>query len=195
MILTNVDVVLVKHFFKPVEAGYYSAAALIGKAVLFLPGAIAMVMFPKSSELYAQNRDSFPVLKKSLFYVCLIAGAAAIICLLFPSVIIWLFLGTKYTASAPLVGRFAIAMTLFGLTNILFLYGLSIHKFGFLYLLGIFTMAQIIAIILFHSNLSQVIWIVLLNGLLLFMVNLLLYNPRWSTPKAGQKSAHTTQIH
>jgi len=35
MILTNIDVVLVKHFFKPLEAGYYSVAQMVGKIILF----------------------------------------------------------------------------------------------------------------------------------------------------------------
>nr|MQY69337.1 oligosaccharide flippase family protein [Bacillota bacterium] len=68
-ILTNVDVILVKHFFSPLEAGNYSAAALVGRIILFLPMAIVVVMFPKASELYAQKRDSSPILKKSLLYV------------------------------------------------------------------------------------------------------------------------------
>ncbi|MCK4827280.1 oligosaccharide flippase family protein, partial [bacterium] len=33
MILTNVDAVLVKHFFSPLEAGNYSAAAMVGRII------------------------------------------------------------------------------------------------------------------------------------------------------------------
>lgn len=35
MVLTNIDLILVKHFFKPIEAGYYSIAQMVGKIILF----------------------------------------------------------------------------------------------------------------------------------------------------------------
>lgn len=66
MILTNIDVVLVKHFFKPLEAGYYSIAQMVGKIILFLPIAITLVMFPKTSKLHAQAKATSHLLKKSL---------------------------------------------------------------------------------------------------------------------------------
>ncbi|MCK4649394.1 oligosaccharide flippase family protein, partial [bacterium] len=149
MILTNVDAVLVKHFFSPLEAGNYSAAALVGRIILFFPVAIVIVMFPKASELYAQKKDSLILLKKSLIYVGLLGGGATLIFFLFPRLPLWLLSGNRFQASTPLVGKFALAMTLFGLVNILFFYQLSIHRFRFLYLAGIFTLLQIIAITLF----------------------------------------------
>ena len=174
MILTNVDAVLVKHFFSPHEAGNYSAAALVGRIILFLPMAIVIVMFPKASELYAQKKDSFFILKKSLIYVGLLAGGATLIFFLFPRFPLWLLYGNRFQASTPLVGKFALAMTFFGLVNILFFYQLSIHRFGFLYLAGAFTLLQIIAITLFHNALSQVVWILVINGVILFLLNLFL---------------------
>jgi len=179
MILTNVDAVLVKHFFTPLEAGNYSAAALVGRIILFLPMAVVIVMFPKASELYAQKRDSSLILKKSLFYVGLLAGGTTLICLVFPHFPLWLLWGNRFQASTPLVGKFALAMTFLGLVNILFFYQLSIHRFRFLYLACVFTLLQIIAISLFHSTLSQVVWILVANGALLFVINqFLVWMPR-----------------
>ena len=171
VMLTNVDAVLVKHFFHPTEAGNYSAAALVGRIILFLPMAIAVVMFPKTSELYAQNKDSSLILKKSLLYAGLLAGGTALVCLLFPRLPLLLLWGNRFQVSTPLVGKFAVAMTFFSLVNILFFYQLSIHRFRFLYFACVFTLLQIIAISLFHKTLSQVVWILVANGILLFIVN------------------------
>lgn len=178
MILTNVDAILVKHFFSPLEAGNYSAAALVGRIILFLPMAIIIVMFPKVSELYAQKKDSSIILKKSLLFVGLLSGGATLICLLFPRFPLWLLWGDRFQTSTLLVGKFALAMTFFGLVNILFFYQLSIHRFRFLYLTGAFTLLQIIAITLFHNTLSQVVWILAVNGVVLFILNLFLVLPR-----------------
>lgn len=179
MVLTNVDAVLVKHFFSPLEAGNYSAAAMVGRVILFLPMAIVIVMFPKASELYAQKKDSSLILKKSLLYVGLLAGGATLVCLLFPRLPLWLLWGNRFQASTPLVGKFALAMTFFGLVNILLFYQLSIHRFKYLHWTGTFTLIQIIAITLFHNTLSQVVWILVANGVLLFIVNqFLVWMPR-----------------
>lgn len=179
MTLTNVDAVLVKHFFSPLEAGNYSAAALVGRVILFLPMAIVIVMFPKASELYAQKKDSSFILKKSLIYVGLLTGGATLICLLFPRFPLFLLWGNRFQTSIPLVGKFALAMTFFGLVNILFFYQLSVHRFKFLYLACVFTLLQIIAITLFHNTLSQVVWILVVNGALLFLINqFLVWLPR-----------------
>ncbi|HDY66916.1 MAG TPA: hypothetical protein ENH85_03875 [Candidatus Scalindua sp.] len=171
VILTNVDAVLVKHFFSPIEAGNYSAAAMVGRIILFLPMAVVIVMFPKASELYAQKKDSSIILKKSLLYVAFLAGGATLVFFLFPRLPLWLLWGNRFQTSTPLVGKFALAMTFFGLVNILFFYQLSIHRFRFLYLACAFTLLQIIAITLFHKTLSQVVWILVVNGILLFIVN------------------------
>jgi len=64
--LTNADVVLVKHFFDPIEAGYYSAASLASKILLYLPSAVAIVMFPKSAERFALGQDSSDILRRGL---------------------------------------------------------------------------------------------------------------------------------
>jgi len=171
MILINVDAVLVKHFFSPLEAGNYSAAAMMGRIILFFPMAIVIIMFPKASELYAQKKDSSPILKKSLLYNGLLAGGATLVFLLFPRLPLFLLWGDRFQTSTPLVGKFALAMTFFGLVKILFFYQLSIHRFGFLYLACAFTLLQIIAITLFHNTLSQIVWILVANGALLFIVN------------------------
>lgn len=193
MILTNIDALLVGNFFDPVKAEIYSAAAFVGRMILFLPLPIVVVMFPKASELYAQRRDSSLILKKSLFYVGLLAGGATLVCLFFPSLIIKLIWAGKHQASTPLIGKFALAMALFGLVNILFFYQLSIHRFRFLYLAGAFTLLQIIAISLFHNTLSQVVWILVANGILLFIVNqFLVWMPK-RVPLRAQKTTEDTE--
>ncbi|HEA46986.1 MAG TPA: hypothetical protein ENH97_01065 [bacterium] len=193
MILTNIDVLLVGNFFDPIKAETYSTAAFVGRMILFLPLPIVVVMFPKASELYAQRRDSSYILKRSLLYVGLLAGGATLVCFLFPSLIIKLIWAGKYQASTPLVGKFALAMTLFGLVNILLFYQLSIHRFKYLYWTGALTLIQIVAITLFHNTLSQVVWILVVNGLLLFIVNqFLVWMPK-RVPLRAQKTTEDTE--
>ena len=45
-VMTQADVILVKHHFPPGEAGLYASASIMGKAVMYLPTAIIMALFP-----------------------------------------------------------------------------------------------------------------------------------------------------
>ncbi len=176
-VLTQVDIVIVKHFFHPTQAGYYSGAAMMGRIVLFLPMAMVTVMFPKATEAQTLNRDSRSVLEKSLLAVGVLCGVVTIAYFLFPSFFISLLYGSKFVASAPLVGLFGIAMTFFALLNILLFYHLSTHRFDFLYVMAIFAVLQILALWFFHNSLVQVVMIIAANGLVLCIVNWLLVYP------------------
>jgi O-antigen/teichoic acid export membrane protein len=174
MVLTNIDVVLVKHYFKPLEAGYYSIAQMVGKIILLLPIAITLVMFPKTSELHAQAKATSHLLKKSLLYVGALCGTAALICLLFPGMIIRLLSGEEHLPCIPLARIFSVTMVFFALVYVLLFYHLSIHRLGFIYSLVLLTVIQILAIILFHQSLSQVLYIMCGNAVLLFLINVYL---------------------
>ncbi len=171
MVITNIDLILVKHFFDSAQAGHYAAASIIARIILYLPGAIILVMFPKTSELYALNEEHRPILKKSLFYGILLCGAALLLFLTIPSFIVKFMFGGQYISIIPLVGIFGSAMCFFALANILFLYQLSIHELSFLKTLIIGTIAEVILITLFHTSLTQVILILLGVALFLFLSN------------------------
>lgn len=171
MIITNIDLILVKHFFDPTQAGHYAAASMVAKILLYLPGAIVLVMFPKTSELHALNKEHRPILKKSLFYGILLCGAALLLFLTIPAFIVKSLYGNQYVSIIPLIGIISSAMCFFALANILFLYQLSIHELRFLKTLTIGTIAEVILIVLFHASLTQVILILLGVALFLFLSN------------------------
>ncbi len=174
MILTSMDVVVVKHFFKPLEAGYYSIAQMAGKIILFLPIAITLVMFPKTSNLHAQAKATLHLLEKSLLYVGVLCGIAALVCLLFPGLVIRLLSGEEHLHCIRLVRIFSVTMVFFALVYVLLFYQLSVHRLNFIYSLVLLTVLQILAITLFHQSLSQVLYIICGNAMLLFLINMFL---------------------
>ncbi len=170
-VLTNIDVVLVKRFFASSEAGYYSAASVVSKIIIYLPGAIGIVMFPRTSELHSLKQDTIPVLRRSLFYTALLCGGAMLGYFAFPSLIVRVIFGKEYLATIPLIGLFGLAMYFFSLTYILLMYQLSIHRLEFVKILAIATALEVILIMLFHQTLTQVILSLLVVSLFLFFVN------------------------
>jgi O-antigen/teichoic acid export membrane protein len=178
MVLTNVDLILVKHFFTPVEAGYYSIAQMVGKIILFLPLPIVMVMFPKLSTLEGQEKKALATLGKSLGIAGLLCGGTIILSLLFPSFIVKILSGKAHLECVALVRIFSVNMGLFSCTLILLYYHLSTQRRRFLYPLCFFTLIEIGLIILFHDTLIQILLVVGSVAFCLSVINFYLaYHP------------------
>lgn len=180
MLLTNIDLILIKHYFSPIEAGYYSIAQIAGKIILALPLPIVIVMFPKLSTLrpMSQNKEALSILGQSLLMASLLCGAATAVCFLFPHFIIEILSGKVYLECVTLLRWFSIDMALFALNYILLYYHLSTQKRGFLHPLLFFTMIQIALIIAFHHSLYQVLFIVGIVAFCLLGVNFFVaYHP------------------
>jgi len=177
-ILTSIDLILVKHFFTPIEVGYYSVSQMIGRVVLFLPIPVVMVMFPKISSLEGQEEKRRLILRQSLMIVFLFCFVAIVLGFLFPSLIIRVSSGKLYVECIPLVRFFCINMSLFSFVFVLLHYHLSSGKSTFLYPLCFLTLVQTGLIVLYHDTLVQVLVVVGLVGLCLLGVNLyLIYRP------------------
>jgi O-antigen/teichoic acid export membrane protein len=169
--LTNIDMVLVRHYFSAIDAGYYAVAQIIGKIIFFLPGAIVIVMFPRVSSLHTQDKEHLDVLKKALVFATVLCLAGAVWYNLFPVFTLNLLTGKPHPQSIQLGRLFCVAMSFFSMTNLLSFYHLSISDFKFIKYLVIFTILQIICIALFHSILSVVLVILCINSIILFLIN------------------------
>ena len=170
--LTNMDIILVKHFFSPLEAGYYSVAQMVGKIVLFVPGAIGVVMFPKIVDSHVRNGNTFLILKKCLIVVGLLCGLATFCTFLLPSLILKILTGHSQPEAIELVKFFSLSMSFFALVNILMLYHLSLHRMKYIYTLTLVTLLQFLGIWLFHSSLKEVISILLMGSVALFFMGM-----------------------
>lgn len=174
MNLVSFDMILVKYFFAKDDSGIYSLAQMVGKIFLFLPGAISIVMFPKTSGLRAKNLDTAATLRKSLLYaagLCVFAGLAYNI---FPAFTLKALTGKAFPQALVLGRLFSVSMTFFTLLFILITYFLSIKDLRFIKYLVIFTLLQFLAVVLFHKTLMQVQLILCVNSILLFFIHFLL---------------------
>lgn len=172
--LVNMDMILVKYFFTPQDAGVYSLAQMVGKIFLFLPAAISLVMFPKVSGLNASNLDTTHTLNRSLFYAAVLCVIACLVYNLFPAFILKILTGKAFVDSVALGRLFSLSMSLFALLFVLTTYFLSIKDLRFIKYLILSTVLQLVGIILFHKNLFQVQTVLSINagfiiGILLFL--------------------------
>jgi O-antigen/teichoic acid export membrane protein len=178
MALISLDMVLVKYFFNLEDSGVYSLAQMLGKIFLFLPAAISVVMFPKTSGLSAKNLDTVSTLKRSLVYAGVLCVLACLGYNLFPSLTLKILTGKALPESILLGRLFSISMSFFALNFILINYFLSVKDLRFIKYLVSSTFLQVLAIALFHGSLIQVQLILCINAALLFLIHLFLSSKR-----------------
>jgi O-antigen/teichoic acid export membrane protein len=179
-LLTNIDMVLVKHFFTR-DAQDYAIAQMIGKIILSISGVIYVVMFSRASNLHARKEGSLGILKRSLFFTFILSALAAIIYNIFPGLIFRALAGSVSRQAILLARVFSVSMLLYALSNVLFFYQLSIERYRFIRPLLIITSLQVIAMYLFHHTALHVASISLAGSLFI-----LLFNLRSSLPAGRQ---------
>jgi len=185
-VLSYTDIILVKHFFSSYDTGLYSAAAQIGRIILFFPGAVSIVIFPRLSEKFAKKQDINNTALKSFSIVFAISCFFLIVYYFFPELMVKIIYGDKYLVASELVFKYGIFMTFISLINIQIFYFISVGKFWYLLLFFSAIILQITLIWIYHFNLEIVIWILISVSLLSFLINSLLmfvYNKKINSIK------------
>lgn len=196
MALTNVDLILVKHYFPPDQVGIYASVAVLGRAVFYFPGIIVMAMFPIVSESYALKIDPSHLLKKALGITILLAGSGLIVLMVAPDLMLSILFGKTFSAGAFLLRYFSIAMFFMALTNILTYFLLAIDKKWFIFSLLMGCMVEILLISFFHERLSTILFIltvvaVLICASLIYQTMRLDLKQILLRPTATSEFAHT----
>ena len=164
--LTNVDVLLVKHYLSPETTGSYSAIAVLGKMAFIIPCGIVVAMFPKTSELYETNTTHHRVLLKAVLLTLLLAGGVVIIYWLFPNFIVTFLFKDKYAQVAPHLLPYSVAHLLFAFSFLLMNYFLSLNQTRVAFSLVAAMLLQLTLIILFHTSITQIVTIMVISGAL-----------------------------
>jgi O-antigen/teichoic acid export membrane protein len=192
-VVTNIDVVLVKHFLDENQAGNYAAVAALGRAALFAPMGIALAMFPKTSGLYESGKSHRPVLLKAVVLTALLTGAVVLLYWACPNFFVDLLGGTgKYTLAAPHLFKYSLAMMFFAVSYILMNYFLSLNRVQVAYIFAAVAFLQVLLILYFHSEIAQVVNVMLISGAACLFATLLFYQwwqrPRRLKPHEGDGS-------
>lgn len=163
-VLNNIDIVMVKHFFNPYEAGIYSGVVTMCKVFLFGASIVQVVMFPQISHLYASGGNYKGVIIKFLgMQMALILGGLLLFGF-FPSLINSLMFGGKFGASVVYLPLFAVFTSLYILITFFSMLLLAINKTrAYLVILPACTI-QYLLINLLHNSVFSIIKINILAG-------------------------------
>ncbi len=158
VIINNIDILLVKHFFPSDPAGVYAAISQIGRLLYFASWfGVVNAMFPVAAASTEQKKAhgiGLPLLLVLGLSLIFIAGAA-----LFPHLIMGVIFGSRFIEIGWLLALYAAATALYSLSVVFIAYEMSrrIANTGWLQL--IFSGALVLGIGLFHGSLHQVIMV------------------------------------
>ena len=167
--LFTADVILVKHFFSPFEAGIYAALSTLGKIIFFAASPITATMFPIVAGRKARGEAYRKIFLASFGLTALIAVAITGFYWFFPNMAIGVLYGSAYlSAKFELVwmGTFILFYTL---SYLLVNYSLSLGKTKIVFIPIVVSIIQILTIWFFHKNILQVIQISLGLGAVMFV--------------------------
>jgi O-antigen/teichoic acid export membrane protein len=159
VIINNVDILLVKHFFPSDPAGVYAAISQIGRLLYFASWfGVVNAMFPVAAAASPEHKKAhgigLPLLLVLGLSLIFIAVAA-----LFPHLIMGVIFGSRFIEIGWLLALYAVATGLYSLSVVFIAYEMSrrIANTGWLQL--IFSGALVLGIGIFHGSLHQVIMV------------------------------------
>jgi O-antigen/teichoic acid export membrane protein len=164
IVMSFMDVLLVKHYFDAHQAGLYAAVNLTGKVVLFLAGFVPAVLLPKAVAKSERGENSTPLLLQAVALTVLMSGAALMLFGALPQYAVRILAGRDFIAASPYVLQYDGAMCLLAIVTLLVNFKIGVHRFKFLYGLGVVLMCEISAIVLFHRTLWDVIHVLLIGN-------------------------------
>jgi O-antigen/teichoic acid export membrane protein len=173
VIINNVDILLVKHFFSSDPAGVYAAISQIGRLLYFASWfGVVNAMFPVAAAASPEHKKAhgvgLPLLLVLGLSLIFIAVAA-----LFPHLIMGVIFGSRFIEIGWLLALYAVATGLYSLSVVFIAYEMSrrIANTGWLQL--IFSGALVLGIGIFHGSLHQVIMVrIVLMAAMLVLVAL-----------------------
>ena len=157
-VMVSIDIPVARHYLSSADAaGQYAAASDVGKAVLWLPGALSVMMFPRVASRRQRNLMPHPPLVKAF-------GLAAALCI--PAVLfLWiagarvipLFFGTSYAEGAKIEWQVGAACLPFALSNVLIFYHLTRDTSAFIGGLAGALIIEIAALSVLHNSTTEIV--------------------------------------
>ncbi|MFC1722081.1 oligosaccharide flippase family protein [Patescibacteria group bacterium] len=171
ILLNSTDMILVKHFFTPEDAGLYALVVTVGKIFVFGTSTIALVMFPFVSEAHAKKQNYSRKFYQLLFIQILVLLSAGIVFVFFSDLLVSIMFGKTFLVVTEFIPLYTLFSAFYVSINFLLMYLLAIDKSSFFMFLVPFAALQYYLISKFHGSIYEIIWDnVITSGALLFVI-------------------------
>ena len=167
--LYTADVLMVKHWFSPEEAGLYSGIATIARIIFFATGSVSGVLL-SAIKIKNTSEENRAILKKGLVLITLIAGIGLFVFSVFSELIINILIGSRYVILAPLLGELSLLLAIVSIINLLFFYFLALRR-SIIFSASLSGPIVIILLSFFrHDSLEQIVHNFLIGSIIVLVV-------------------------
>jgi O-antigen/teichoic acid export membrane protein len=176
-IISNLDILMAKLLLSPDAAGQYAALVTIEKIVIFLPGAVAVVMVPSAAKAMSAEGSAARVLRIAALLVAATTLIVAVPAAVAPHLLLRTMFGARYDAAAGGVLPIVCAGTGLALLYLLVVYTVAIQDRRWVFLLAAGVGVQVIAIAALHSSPIEIATVQACVIALVLIVNELIFHP------------------
>ena len=172
-IMSNIDIILVRHYCPPDQAGYYATATILGRIAFFLPSSLLIVLFPSVAKATASGSKDTHYLWVSLGLTSILSGVVFLVFLIVGQSIINLVYGDQYSSAAPMLIIVAAAMGLLAISHVIFSYNMARSEFSFLWFLFSGVILMLSLVFWYHDSAKMIAWVLLLSTATIFLGTIL----------------------
>jgi glycosyltransferase involved in cell wall biosynthesis/O-antigen/teichoic acid export membrane protein len=154
-LLAQVDIALARHYLDPEEAGFYSSAGLLARALLFMPAAVAFVAFPRMVAARERGEDALHWLWKGLLASGALLIAVLAVLVPFRDRVVELTFGERFLPAASLLPLLCLAMAALALVGLVTFFHIAMRSRAYVISLAGLGV-EVVLIALFHSSAEQI---------------------------------------
>jgi len=166
-VILSADIAFARAFFEPKAAGVYAAAAVLGKAVLWLPSMASQLLFPQLADRSAKGLATDRVMRSGVLLILTLSVAAVIGLRLFGEPIFTLLYGSRYDGAADIAWKIGLAMFPLALVNLRLLHFLARGQGRFLWWMSAAALGEVLALYLAPKNGTTYAVIIAATGVVL----------------------------
>ena len=157
VVLMFYDIILAKHYVGPEAAGLYSAAALGGRVILAACSFLPIVLLPHVALRWATGRPHRHLLGAALAIVIAIMGVTVTACALKATFVLTILAGRAFEGAAPLLLPYVVSSSALAIANLLAMYAIARHSFGFIPYVIVIAVSEIAAVTLRHASPMEIV--------------------------------------
>ncbi len=169
VLIYNIDILLVKHFFSPYDAGVYSTLSVLGKMLFFGAGSLISLLIPLTARAEASKANSRKPFLILLSIVLSVGLAVWLSYVLIPHFVIETLLTGRGLVALPYLSKYSLAMLLLVVATCFSSYNLAKKNYLQARMIIFGGIAEGVSISLYHDSLEQVV-----NAVLFTMVGLVI---------------------
>jgi O-antigen/teichoic acid export membrane protein len=156
ILVSNLDVLLVKYFSSAETAGYYGAFGLLGKIVLWLNMPVVGVLLPEACSEGHLGKRPVKNLLRSYGLMTIIALGLMATYYIMPNFIINIFFGKKYIFDTQILWLFALMSYLLSILTLEANLSFAKRDFRVIYFLATTVILMVVSLARYHASLQQI---------------------------------------